>query len=191
MADRVRIGTCSGPAEAALVRSLMAAHEIRATIGGEQHASMLGGLGGAMLTLDIWVDADDAEQAAALLADQRVEDRSVSLESAEPTAPDPFGDDDYAAMEAAVVRRRRTGVAVLLATCVTFGTAHLFARSPLRALVLAAVEIAGFSYVHVAPMRGVAMIASAIVADLVGAVRLVRAARPALPVARAVSSPPR
>ncbi|HET7499489.1 MAG TPA: DUF2007 domain-containing protein [Kofleriaceae bacterium] len=65
--SRVRIGTCSGPADAALLRSMFSAHGIPVVIGAENHASMLGGLGGAFLSLDIWVDEADREEAEALL----------------------------------------------------------------------------------------------------------------------------
>jgi hypothetical protein len=71
MNKRVRIGTCAGPAEAALVRSVFDAHGVQLLIGAEHHAAMLGGLGGAFVRLDLFVDADDAKEAAALLADLR------------------------------------------------------------------------------------------------------------------------
>jgi hypothetical protein len=71
VSGRVRIGTCTGPADAALVRSVFAAHGIGAVIGAEHHAGLLGPLGGAFLSLDISVAEDDAEDAVALLRDLR------------------------------------------------------------------------------------------------------------------------
>ena len=71
MSGRVRIGTCSNPADAALVRSVFDAHEIGVVIGAEHHASLLGPVGGAFLSLDVWVAEADAEEAAALLHDLR------------------------------------------------------------------------------------------------------------------------
>jgi hypothetical protein len=80
---RVKIGTCSGPAEAAFVRSVFDAHEIPVVINGEMHASAMGGLGG-FVRLDIFVDQDDAEDALALLRDIREGDHAVS-DGDEPT----------------------------------------------------------------------------------------------------------
>jgi Putative prokaryotic signal transducing protein len=77
MNNRVRIGTCSGPAEAAFVRSVFDAHELPVVINGEMHASTMGGLGG-FVRLDIFVDQDDAEQAIALLEDIRQGEHAVS-----------------------------------------------------------------------------------------------------------------
>src|SRR4249920_1982989 len=75
--NRVKIGTCSGPAEAAFVRSVFDAHELPVVINGEMHASTMGGLGG-FVRLDILVDAEDAEDAVALLSDIRAGDHAVS-----------------------------------------------------------------------------------------------------------------
>src|SRR4051812_27678358 len=70
MKNRVQIGTCSGPAEAAFVRSVFNAHELPVIINGEMHASAMGGLAG-FVPLNILVDEDDAEEAIALLRDIR------------------------------------------------------------------------------------------------------------------------
>src|SRR5262245_39573718 len=77
MKNRVRIGTCSGPAEAAFVRSVFDAHELPVIINGEMHASTMGGLAG-FVRLDILVSEDDAEEAAALLHDIRAGEHAVS-----------------------------------------------------------------------------------------------------------------
>jgi hypothetical protein len=50
---------------------MFAAHGIPAVVGAENHAGMLGGLGGAFLSLDLWVDGEDQEEAEALLRDFR------------------------------------------------------------------------------------------------------------------------
>jgi hypothetical protein len=194
VSGRVRIGTCSNPADAVLVRSVFTAHEIDVVIGAEHHASLLGPLGGAFLSLDIWVAEEDAEEAWALLHDLR--ERSAG------TAPDgDDGDDDdddgavaglSAALGAAgeslqwrLDRRRRTLAVLLLGAVLTFGTAHLFARAWLRGIALAGLEILGFRYLAAGNALGRFMIASAIVCDLVGAIWRVRATpRTQLPVAR-------
>jgi hypothetical protein len=91
MKNRVRIGTCSGPAEAAFVRSVFDAHELPVIINGEMHASTMGGLAG-FVRLDILVAEDDAEEAAALLHDIRAGEHAVSEgdepADGEPSAPE-------------------------------------------------------------------------------------------------------
>jgi hypothetical protein len=104
MKHRVSIGTCSGPAEAALVRSVFEAHELQVVINGEMHASAMGGLGG-FVRLHILVDAEHVEDASALLRDIRDGAHAVSEGdelSAEPSADDdePPGDPDDARADA-------------------------------------------------------------------------------------------
>ncbi len=98
--SRVRIGTCSGLADAAVVRAALEAHDIPVVINAEQHASMLGGLGGSFVPLHIFVDDSDAEDAAAILAKMRDhggageeldEDEPIDVEAE--AAPD-FEDED-------------------------------------------------------------------------------------------------
>jgi Putative prokaryotic signal transducing protein len=71
VSHRARIGTCSGLADAALVRSVFSAHGIHVVVGSEHHAGVLTGLGGGFVSLDIWVDEGDREDAMALLRDLR------------------------------------------------------------------------------------------------------------------------
>ena len=80
MRERVKIGTCSGPAEAAFVRSVFDAHELPVVINGEMHASAMGGLGG-FIGLEIFVDREDAEEATALLRDVRAGEHAVAEDS--------------------------------------------------------------------------------------------------------------
>lgn len=65
-------------AEAALVRSVFAAHDIEVVIGGENHHRVIGGLLGPLISLDIIVDESQAEDAAALLQDIRTEGRETT-----------------------------------------------------------------------------------------------------------------
>ena len=205
MSGRVRIGTCSNPADAALVRSVFAAHEIDVVIGAEHHASLLGPLGGAFLSLDIWVAEVDAEEAAALLHDLRErgaeatpdgedEDHEEDGDAAEGSAGDDAGQPTPAppapsapseSLRWRLDRRRRTGVVLLLGTFITFGTAHMFTRAWMRGIALAGLEILGFRYLAAGNSLGGAMVLSAIIYDLSGAIWRVRMApRTSLPVAR-------
>lgn len=169
MGDRVRIGACANPAEATLLRSLFAAHDIPVAIGGEEHASMMGGLG-SFITLDISVAAEDAERASELLAD---------FKSSAPVADD--GDDeeddeDYKDdIGNRLERRKRIGVAIALAFMITLGTAHLSAGALKRALALAAIEIYGFTLLaHRGPWPSAALIGGAILYDAIGSVMILR-----------------
>ena len=211
----MRIGTCSGPADAALVRSMFSAHGIDVVVGAENHAGMLAGLGGGFLSLDIWVAEDDAEEATALLRDVRDpaagwhddldEDGADDPEEHGELAPD--GDetsfstsqaDASAALAAAaspddgrdafhlrIDRRRRTGIALLLGCCITFGTAHMFTRAWLRGLALAGLELLGILKLAAGERIGTLAIVAAVATDIVGAVwRVWTRGRPELPEAR-------
>lgn len=161
---RVRIASCADNAEASLIRALLAGHGIAAIVTGEHHASMLGGLGNVMLSLDVWVDREDAEQGSALIYAMR--DGADQLED----------DEEEANVDWGIEMRRRTGVVLLLSCVITFGTGHLYARAYVRALVLAGLEIAGFGQVSDGDATlGALMVAVAVVTDAIGATRLVRA----------------
>jgi hypothetical protein len=54
---------------------MFAARGIHAVVGAEHHANLLGPIAGGFLSLDIWVDRDEAEDAAALLRDLRESQR--------------------------------------------------------------------------------------------------------------------
>jgi hypothetical protein len=169
---RIRIASCADNAEAALIRSLLAGHGIHAHVSGENHASMLGGLGGVMLSLHVWVDREDAETASALIRSIR----GGADEIEEPPAIDDDGEDEGATVHWGVELRRRTGVVLLLSCVITFGTGHLYARAWVRAVALAALEIAGFGQLSDGdPTLGAAMVVIAVVVDAVGAMVRVRA----------------
>jgi hypothetical protein len=208
MTSRVRIGTCSGPADAALVRSVFEAHGIHVVIGAEHHAGMLGGLGGGFLSLDIIVAEADAEQAVALLQDIREGDHEASDDIADEPDPgpsDPERDEQAdadgvwgtypekpiedlpgaAAVAPASDHRRRTAVALFLGLVVSFGTAHMFTGAWLRGITLAGIEVLGITYLGTAPDLAVALMFGARIADAAGAVWRIRSApRPGLPLAR-------
>src|SRR5262245_36340404 len=183
---RVRIGTCSGPADAALVRAAFAAHEIHAVVGAEQHAGMLGGLGGSFLSLDIWVDEQDSEEAIALLRDLRGEGPDDAAEHGVEEPLPPEDEEDEPAVEQRIARRRGTGLVLLLGCCVTFGTGHIATGAWGRGLALAVLEVLGFRTMLGDPALGGAMVAVAIALDLVGAMVRVHRRPPALPEARLV-----
>lgn len=201
---RVRIGTAANPADAALIRSVFEAHEIHVAIGAEEHASMLGGLGGAFVPLHVTVDEADAEEAVALLHDIREGDHAtVEGDTGDDPDDDVDGTEDQwkreppealavtdgeESIEVRIARRRRTMVALLLAFCISFGTAHMFTRAWLRGMILAGVEALGFAYLAVNPALGGCMVGGAIFADAVGSIWRISqgTALPRLPAARVV-----
>lgn len=179
---RVCVATCSDAAEAAMVRAILDAHDIDVVIAGEHNASVLVGLAGSYVSLDVYVEAEDGERAAELIRSLREGGEGVD----EPPDDDEQaeGPDPHVAIET----RKRTGAVVLLALCVTFGTAHLYTRAWMRGITLAAIELVGFRQVMDNPPLGAAMVGGAIAFDLIGALVRVRQGRrpvrPALPVAR-------
>lgn len=199
MSGRVRIGTCSGPADAALIRSVFAARGLQVVIGAEHHGGMFAGLG-AFLSLDIWVAAEDAEDAAELLQDLRESDASEPAPDDDDDAAEADGDPaddapaqagDAAAAAAALsieqrsLLRRNTAYVLLLGGVFGFGTAHLFTGAWGRGFFLAALQIAGFVSAIAGSSMGLAVLAAARFVDLFGALWRVRTApTTALPVAR-------
>jgi hypothetical protein len=184
---RVRIGTCSGPADAALVRAAFAAHDIHVVIGAEQHAGMLGGLGGTFLSLDIWVAEEDAEEAIALLRDVRGEGPD---DAAEHGVEEPLPDDEEPdeapdrEVEQRIQRRRGTGLVLLLGCCITFGTAHISTGAWGRGILLAGLELLGFRTMLTNPALGATLVIGTVATDVIGALVRVRRKQPAIPPAR-------
>ncbi len=119
---RVMIGTCSGPADAALIKAAFKAHRIPVLINAEQHANMLAGLGGALTPLNIYVDSDHAEDAEALLADLRTQDHQSDAER-EADADD---DRELSAISAdRSERRRRHGIVLVIVLAGAMATPYV------------------------------------------------------------------
>src|SRR5580765_1989056 len=148
---------------------MFAARGIAVVIAAEHHASLLGAIGSGFLSLDIWVAAEDAEDAAALLRDLRESDAGDAA-----GAPD----GDHFDVQAYTERRRRTGLAILLACFVTFGTGHMVTGAWLRGVLLAAIETLGIRLLVHGNRIGSALIVATVAADLIGALWRLRAASP-------------
>jgi|ERR1700733_7820208 hypothetical protein len=193
MAGRAKIGVCRDAAEVALVRAMFGANGIDLVIGAEQHAAMLGGLGAGFLSLDIIVDADDADRAAELLRELREGthatdgDNSNAGDSAAGHSAADHDVEDLAEgelpIDVRIARRRRTGIAVMLSLFITFGTGHMFMRAWARAVLLAGVEVFGFVELARGQGLGGLLVIGAIATDAIGSVIRARAI-PRLPEAR-------
>ena len=132
---RVMIGSCSGPADAALVKAAFKAHRIPVVINAEQHASMLAGLGGALTPLNIYVESDHADDAKALLADLRTQDHQSDADR-EADAED---DRELAAISAErSERRRRHGVVLVIILAGAMTTPYVLETPLLAALLVLA-----------------------------------------------------
>jgi hypothetical protein len=167
MGDRVRIGRCANPAEATLLRSFFDAHGIPVVINGEQHAGMLGGLGGSFISLDIQVAAEDGERASELLAEFQRTNEAEAVEEDDDDEPDD--------LSFRLERRKRIGIAIMLAVFVSFGTAHLSAGAYKRAFALALLEILAIRELVVhGPWPGAAMLVGAILFDVIGAIHTIQ-----------------
>ncbi len=168
MGERVRIGQAANPAEATLLRSLFDAHGVAVAINGEQHAAMLGGLGGGFISLDITVDAADAERARDLLAELQT---AAPQETEEDDDDDDDGDDVALKLE----RRKRIGIALMLSVFITFGTAHLSAGAYKRALAIALAEVwmIRLMVVHPGDKLYVALFVATLLFDLIDAIRII------------------
>jgi hypothetical protein len=184
MESRVRIASARDSAEAALIRSMLEAQGINVSVTGEQHASLLGG-NSPMISLDVWVDREDGERAAELIAAMRDGDSGSALDEETDVGE---GDLDDYDRDLAVKRddapkrdvhwglelRRRTAIAVSVSFLISFGAGHVYARAFGRGLVCLAIEAMGFAQIGANHALGGAMVLGAILFDAVDSVRLVR-----------------
>jgi hypothetical protein len=179
----VRVATCHDPAEAMMIRSVLDAHGIDAMIPGEGAPSVATAAVG--FRTHVFVDREDAETAAALIAELReggaqiVHEEGEGDEGAGDDAEDgEDGDADRALatsdVAVAVDRRKRLGATVLLALVISFGTAHMSTGAWKRGFALAAVEIVGIRHLAVGHRWGIALVLGAVLVDLVGAIVRVR-----------------
>jgi hypothetical protein len=142
--SRVRIGTCSGPADAALVKAALEAHDIHVLINAEQHASMLGGLGGAFVPLHIFVDSSQAEQAAALLADLRSRDQPPDELLGDVEHADDDESEAEAVLHARNNRKRRIGTVLVVMLAMGVGLPFV-ADSPALVITLIVAGLAAIA----------------------------------------------
>jgi len=180
---RIRVATCCTSGEAALVRSILAAHEIPVAMSSEHHATLLGGFGGGLVSIDVWVGVEHAEAAAELLRQLR-EGTDALAPAEDDDADDCNGDTRGVGQE--LEARRATLSVLLFSLCLTFGLGHAYAGAYRHAFALAAIEVVGILQLFHNPVLGGAMIGSAVVTDAIGAMVRVRrdAAAQRLPRAR-------
>lgn len=170
-----------------MIRSVLEAHGIHPIIPGEVVSSLGPHLTG--FAVPVFVHEDDAEEAEALIAELRASTPELDEHGDLVVRKDDDDDEtDLSRSDVAVTvdRRTRTGVTVLLALVLGFGTGHMSTGAWKRGMALAALEIVGIRHVAAGNRWGVALVAIAIVYDLVGSVLRVRArsANAPLPTAR-------
>lgn len=177
MDDRVWVGTCTGPSDVMLVRSLFDAHDIPVVISGEHFCLLHPWYVGAFRT-DVFASAGDAADAATLLADSRSGVHTMAGESGIPhraienrdrasdvqligSPPHPWG-------SVPTDRRHQAGIALLFGMISGFGAAHFYyTRAWLRGLALALVQLSATRVVgHSLHALGLVILAR--IVDVVG-----------------------
>jgi hypothetical protein len=171
----VRVATCRDSAEVAVIRSVLEAHGIHPIIPGEVVSSI-----GPHLTafaVPVFVHEDDVEEAEVLIAELRASTPNLDEHGELIYREDEDDDTELARSDVAVVvdRRVRMGATVLLALVLTFGTGHMSTGAWKRGFALAALELVGIRHAAAGNKLGVAVIAFAVLVDLVGSVLRVRA----------------
>lgn len=161
------------------MRAAFQAHDIPVVINGEHHASMLGGLAGTFIPLHIVVAEEDAETAAALLRDLRDGEAASAEQLASEEAEEEWSGEPP--VDVKLMQRRRTLVVVLLALCLSFGTAHMYTRAWFRGLALAGLEILAIQYLFAERAVGGVLLVACVVVDLIGALWRVHNAPPEIP----------
>lgn len=195
---RIAVATCINTAEATMLKTLLQSQGIHANVSGEHHAALLGGFGGAAISLQLQVAVKDADEARRLVAEARkgVDVTDDALEAEAMAAGGPVDADALAYAQVAATSapqeslqslgsrlnyRRRVAIGALVSCCITFGTGHMVAGAWLRAMCLAGAEIMGLRYLATGEkVIGTALTLGAIVVDLIGSqIVLHRAAKSA------------
>jgi len=181
MDDRVWVGTCTGPRDLLLVRSLFKAHDIPVVISGEHHFTLLPWYLGAFRT-DVFAGAADAEDAAALLAASRSGEQTLHDNSDNPEHPSenrdhasdvqPIDSPPHARGVVATDRWHQAGIALLFGMITGFGAAHFYyTRAWVRGLALALVQLSATKLLgHSMSALGLVILARLV--DVVGALWL-------------------
>ncbi|MBP9085693.1 MAG: DUF2007 domain-containing protein [Kofleriaceae bacterium] len=191
---RIAVATCANSAEASMLKSLLRDQGIHANVSGEHHAALLGGLGGAAISLQLQVAVKDADEARRLVAEARkgvdVSDEALEAEAMAAGAPVDADALAYAqvaalsapqeslqALSSRLSYRRRVAIGALVSCCITFGTGHMVAGAWLRAMLLAGIEVLGLRYLAINEnIVGTALTLGAIAFDLVGSQIVLRRA---------------
>lgn len=180
MDDRVWVGTCAGPRDILLVRSLFQAYDIPVVISGEHFCMLHPWYLGAFRT-DVFADAAHAEDAAALLADSRSGKHTLgSSRSLEHAIENPdhaadaqlIGSPPHPWSIVATDRWYQAGLALLFGLITGFGAAHFYyTRAWTRGLALALVQL-NATRILGHSMNALGLVILARLVDVVGALWL-------------------
>lgn len=180
--DLVRVATANGALEAQALKDYLKDHDILCHIQGLEHKGMLGNLGHFVIELHLLVPKIHAAAAAELVE---------AFRNAEPE----FDEDDYhwnendeGALEASELGKdrgvlgtmgRNLNTATSLAIVPSFGLGHMYTGAWSRGGILAITEIFGLAMLGSKTALGIALIALAVVVDLVGSRARIHALGPA------------
>lgn len=189
----MRIANCRDNAEAAVIRAALTSHDLHVFINGENAAPMFG-LGASAVSLDVWVDREEAEEALALIRELR-EGGAGQLADDEIPVDDTAERLEDVTAEGALVapvedtltrlgKRQRMILAVVVGLMVGHGTAHMSTRAWKRGVVLAASQVAGWVTLAKGNVGlGVTLVVATIALDVVGALIAIGQTSTNLPVA--------
>ncbi len=178
-----------------MVRAVLTAHEIHFHISGDNHAAMMGA-GPSAVKQAVWVPADQADQARALIDEMR-EGGAAALADDEIPADDAAERDEIETPEPARLaskvdtltrlgKSKRMILAVLVGCFLGHGTAHMSARAWKRGFLLAGLQIYGWVMLASGKRHlGVAIVLATMAMDVLGAIIEIAQSSPAsLPTAR-------
>ncbi len=176
-----------------MIRAALSSNDINVSIFGESSAQMFG-LGASAVSLDVWVDREEVEEALALIRELR-EGGGAQLADDEIPVDDTAERQDDLTTEGAIVAptddtllrlgtRNRVVFAVLVGLFVGFGTAHMSARAWKRGFVLTALHAACWVQILEGDVRlGVAVMLATMAMDVLGALMEISQTSSNLPVA--------
>ncbi|HVV83264.1 MAG TPA: DUF2007 domain-containing protein [Kofleriaceae bacterium] len=201
--NRVRIASCRDPAEAAVIEAALRSHGLHVFVNG-QHSAAMFSWAAAALSLDVWVDRDEADEAIALIRELREGGEAQLAEGELPPEADgdlagPADGEEPAAADAddaaadvnlddtltRLGKRKRILLALALGIFIGHGTAHMSARAWFRGVVLACVQVMGWRELFGGNAHlGASLVVAAVLMDLVGAVLVISQSSSNLPAAR-------
>ncbi len=181
----VTIRHVADPLEAEMLRDLLEGEGIPATIQGNNHSALLGGMLAPALNVPLQVPEDEAERARAILSaltDFEPHDSALDPPSAPDAEEMTDGDGPYRASSldaGAPPRSKNVAIAaaiVLPMILGLFGAGHFYARSYLRGVAILALAWTGIVLAISGQPAGLAAAPAAILLDALGAVAVIRAA---------------
>lgn len=168
----VLVAHCHDPAEAAVIRTILTAHDIYVWM---PEGASSAGVAAVGFSTRVFVPPDQAEQARELIAEMRREHEAAPTDDPDDDADDEDTGEDVGS---SVERRKKVGAAVLFAVLIQWGTGHMSTGAWMRGLACAMLQFAGLRLLWRGDRLGVALWVAAVALDLIGSVTRAARARP-------------